>query len=135
MSGSTPSSAQVPNPNESRTELKQGQKAPFDGVLVSKEALAYLLSQMNMIVRQGKLALEACEQQCNDKLEIVAQRCEIRIESAQMVSKACETAREQDKRIYETALKKSESTPWWKSPMLSAVLGAAAAGTICGVAR
>lgn len=127
--------AQNLDPSEHRAEVKKGDKAPFDGVLLTKEALAYLLSQTEQIYKQGKLAFEACKQECSSKLTSIVDRCEIRLNSAELVNKACETARSQDKKIYETALKKSESLPWWKSPVISAVLGAAAAGTVCGIAR
>lgn len=62
-----------PSVGKAISPLKMGQKAPFTGLLLSPEAIADMIAELNSIPEQieieKKKTLETCEAQCTFKLE------------------------------------------------------------------
>lgn len=116
-----------------RAPLAKGDRAPFEGILISQQDLAALIGQLER--EKSQLAAKLEQQQRVSKLEADAaeQRCEARMDSAEAYLNACQTARNQERAVYNDAIHKND--PWWRSPALMMAFGFAGAVGVCAAAR
>jgi len=124
-----------PEKNNDRVEIKKGEKAPFDGILISKDALALILVQNNKDIKSLKIQIEDLEQKSKFEKELCEARCEIKLDSEQRKTGNCEVARAKENQICEKALDRANKTPWYKSPTLMTFLGLGIGAGICTAAR
>lgn len=123
-------------PTPAHVSLKAGDKAPFAGKLLTNEALAKIVTDYENTIAKLKAAIEK-EQRERAAEKLAAERvCEARLSGEKGKLAAQQAERERERAIYENAIKscKAESAPWFKSPYLHFVFGAAIGGGVCAAA-
>jgi|GEM_PF-5296308 len=118
-----------------RAVLKAGQKAPFDGVLLTHEALALLVTELDGQVKRLEVRLAAAVSEQKIKAEAEAAKCDAKVEAEKAKAGACEGARAKEQAIYEKALDKANDTPFWKSPTLMTILGIGVTAAACAAIK
>lgn len=116
-------------------EIKAGERAPFDGVLLKREDLATIVTNFEAQVARLKAGMESLQREHELNQEHSAAKCEIRVRAEKSETEACQAARLKETSIYEAAIKKASSTSFWTSPTFMAVLGIGAGAAVCAAAR
>ena len=132
----TVAKAQTSQPTEvKRVRLSKGERAPFNGNLLSDVALAKLVTDFELKIKKLEAKLE--KEKLEHEAELLSSEtiCQTRIEGEQAKKKALESGYDQERAIYEKALKKCTDTPWYKSPYLHFLAGSIIAGGICVAAK
>lgn len=116
-------------------ELKSGERAPFDGVLLKKEDLATIITDFEKKLASVNAELEILKKQNQMTAEFEKEKCAIQVRAEKSETTVCESARIKEAGIYENALKKTEPSSFWKSQTFAGILGLGAGAAICAAAR
>lgn len=111
--------------------MKKGQSAPFAGNLLTDAALAKLIAELKAKAKQAVAQTQRCEKERTAEKTAADAVCKARVAEWQAKHKACESNSKTRSMIFTTALKKANTSPWYKSPVLSFVLGAVVSGGVC----
>lgn len=115
-----------------KARLEKGKKAPFAGWLLTDKALAKIITNYEGKIKALKLQLEKTER--DRKVQTVAATaiCTAKVDGQVARCKAARSGWSTERRLYEGALAKAvQPPPWYKSPYLNFLLGAAVSGGIC----
>lgn len=109
-----------------RVQLKKGEKAPFDGQLLSDAAVAKLLSDYKAKVLALEAEIKFLKGIQKTKLDTATETCKVRVDAEATKKKICEDTRTAEKMVYSQAIdrigKQSEQR-WYESPYLHLILG------------
>jgi len=112
--------------------LKKGQAAPFAGRLLTVAALAKIITDYDRKLKTSQLLLEKAQRDLKAEQKANAAVCQAQVAVQVAKVQACTSDRSRQKVIYERAIKKCDAAvPWYRSPMLSFVIGNVVAGGIC----
>lgn len=115
--------------------VRKGEPAPFEGVLLTRQDLATLITKADQKV--GNLEAQLANLKHEHKLitDVAEAKCAAMVRAEKSNADACLSARTKESAIYEQALKKANDTPFWKSPTLMTILGLGAGAAVCAIAR
>lgn len=128
----TPSTARS---DEVRVVVEKGQRAPFSGVLLTREALAELVTGLQRCEDDAKARLDHLQLVREAEQDADRRVCRAEVEAEKAKADACQTARSREANVYQDLLKGASRRSWWSSPAFMTVLGVAAGVGVCAVAR
>jgi len=112
--------------------ISKGQLAPFDGVLLSRPALAKIISGYENKLRVAKATHEHKLRLCQLAKDSAKRVCAIRLASCIERKKSSQASDKEIIKIYRQKLQQAtQPPPWYVSPYLHLFLGCAACGGIC----
>jgi len=126
-----------------RVRLKAGQKAPFDGQLLSDAAAAKLLAELSSEIKLAEAEIEHLSTTHRIKVQALKDSCQANVIAVNSKLKSCLDSYTEAKRLHDKAiarlnrdLAKKNKTSWYKSPYLHVTLAAVllTAGSIAVIA-
>lgn len=115
------------------TDIKRGDKAPFDGKVLSHAAIARLLSEFDAKVKELNIKIQYLEKVNSESNSLDVKVCGIQVSTEKEKIKICEDARVSEKAIYMSAIdriNKQCERKWYESPYLNFAAGAVVFGAI-----
>jgi len=119
-----------------RIELKKGDKAPFDGQLLSHVAVAKLISDHNAEIKMLKARIEYLEKVQATNIDTQKKLCDAKLDAEASKKRACEESLSAQKSVYSGAVERVSKTcerKWYESPYLHFTLGSVVFGALSGV--
>ena len=114
-----------------KTNLNKGARAPFSGILLSRPALAKIISEYDGKLKQKDLLLETQRKSFEARLASNATQCTIRLSTCVNQAKNAAESHRQILGVYTGALDKLRSPPWYTAPSLNQALGCMVCGGLC----
>lgn len=124
--------ANLPSDPPQKANLTKGDKAPFTGVLLSRPALAKIIT--NLKKQNETLRLQLAKEQRDRKIEVASAdtQCSIKVQLATKKLTIQAQSCTAQKGIYKQALTKAvEPPPFFKSPVFALFGGILLGGGIC----
>lgn len=121
---------------QSRAVLAKGKRAPFDGVLLSKKALAKLLSDHKAALASLRTDVEKSKRTCKTRLDTERLACVAKVGAADNKLQVCKESNKASRSIYDTAMKrtvKSCERKWYEHPLIVFGAGVAICGASVGI--
>lgn len=109
-----------------RVRLEKGKRAPFSGQLLSDAAVATLLSEYKVKIKELELRATYLKKRVEAKLEALDNICQVEMRAEEQKRKICEDARKAERSVYNKALNrvsKEAGRKWYESPYLHLLLG------------
>lgn len=109
-----------------RVELKKGDKAPFDGQLLSHAAVAKLITDQAAKIAELSAQIKYLQDKHKTELETEQKSCVVKVETEKSKIKVCEDTRKAEGAVYTSAVDrvgKQCERKWYESPYIHLVLG------------
>jgi hypothetical protein len=121
-----------------RVELKKGDKAPFDGQLLSNAAVAKLLSDQAAKIKELEAKLTYLQDKSKTDLEAEQKSCAVKVDAEKAKTKLCDDTRKAEAKVYTSAVDRVGQQcerKWYESPYIHLVLGLGAGIGGCALAK
>lgn len=117
---------------KSRANLKQGDRAPFEGILLTRRALAKIITKSDAEIKKLKLDLEKARVDFAARINAEQRICQAKLVAEQSKLSSAKMACRASMAILEGAIKKvNGQPPWYTAPSLNQVMGCAVCGGLC----
>jgi hypothetical protein len=111
-----------------RVVLKKGAPAPFDGYLLSAEALATLAANQEAEVDRLQARIDYLNMLDKQKTDYSSRVCELKLTSEKLRYDALREGQSTIRLNYESAISNLSKKNWYESPYFNFILGAAITG-------
>lgn len=119
-----------------KINLNKGEKAPFDGVLLSRAALATIISDYEARIRQATIDLERERKESQARIQNLTVSDTAALEAEKKKLHVLEVGCKSQMDLMHEALQKCETrrTSFWKSPYFNFFIGSLITGGVCAAA-
>jgi hypothetical protein len=118
-----------------KANVVAGQKAPFDGVLLSRAALAKIINDYEAKLKEAELALEKQKRDAAAAASQAEALCQVKLDGVKQEIGILDSGCQQQVSILENALKECEArqSSFFKNPYFNFVAGALVSGGVCAL--
>lgn len=113
-----------------RKDLNVGDKAPFAGVLLTREALAKIITDYEVSIKTLRASLEKQEKESKAESTAAKAMSDANLKSMSLERDACQREMANTITIYKNSLKKCD-VPWYKTGTTGFIFGQIVMGGIC----
>jgi hypothetical protein len=115
--------------------VKKGDRVPFNGVLLTPDAMATIISNYEKQIRMLMLELEKIEDVSMAEMDSNQAICRVQILEFKTKLKTCVDESNNQRKLFYDELKQYKkihrSPPWYTNPYLSFIVGGVVVGGIC----